>query len=464
MPINIRFPAPSERQELFLRAKSKYVAFGGARGGGKSWAVRVKAILLSLRYNGIRVCIIRKTFPELKANHIDTLIAMLGGIATYKGSEKEFKFPNGSVIFCRYCQNEKDLGKFQGQEFDVLFIDEATHFTEEMYTKFTACVRGVNGFPKRVYLTCNPGGVGHQWVKRLFIDRAYTSSERAEDYAFIQSKVTDNKALMEADPDYIKKLEALPPKLRKAWLEGDWDIFEGQFFEDFINDPDHYEDRMHTNVITPFEVPKDWKIYRSFDWGYSKPFSCDWWAIDYDGRAYLILQLYGCQKDINGTVLADEGLKWNADQVFREVHRYETEHRWLKNKQIIGVADPAIWARDGGEAIIEAADRHQVYFQKGDHQRIPGWMQCHYRLAFDDDGKPMVYFFNTCEHAIRTLPLLQYDEHKPEDLDTTQEDHFADSFRYFCMARPIKPVERKAEEDKPKDPLASNKRYKSFSY
>ena len=265
---------PSEKQKIFLAEKHKYTAFGGARGGGKSWAVRTKAILLALNYPGIRICIIRKTYPELKANHIDNLRGILGDIAVYRESSKEFTFGNGSRITLRYCQNEKDLDKFQGLEMDVVFIDEATQFTEAMYQRISACVRGVNNFPKRIYLTCNPGGVGHAWVKRLFIDRKYKTGEDGNDYAFIRSMVTDNGALMSADPEYIKKLEALPPKLRRAWLEGDWDIFEGQFFEEFLDDSSHYEDRIWTHVIEPFEIPKGWQIYRSFDWGFSKPFSC----------------------------------------------------------------------------------------------------------------------------------------------------------------------------------------------
>lgn len=455
---------PSEKQLEFLKAKKKYVAYGGSRGGGKSWSIRTKATLLALKHPGIKICIIRKTFPELRSNHINELRKLLSDVARYTDSSKDFKFCNGSVIACRYCQNEKDLDKFQGQEYDVIFIDEATQFTEAMYDRIKTCLRGVNDFPKRMYLTCNPGGVGHQYVKRLFLDKAYRHGEDPEEYQFIKAKVTDNYVLMDKDPDYIKQLQALPPKLRKGWLEGDWDVYEGQFFEEFLDDSDHYEDRKHTHVITPFEIPKDWKIYRSFDWGYSKPFSCDWWAVDYEGRAYLILQLYGCRKDETGTVLANEGVKWNAPQVFAEIHRYEREHRWLKDKQIIGVADPSIWAEDGGEPIIASADRNQVYFTKADNQRIPGWMQCHYRLHFDEEDKPMVYFFNTCAHAIRTLPLLQYDEHKPEDLDTSQEDHFADSFRYFCMARPIKPSVAEESKAHQLSPLDSTTRYKRFTY
>ena len=403
--------------------------------------------------------IVRKTYPELRANHITPLKELVGKTAVFKETAKEFLFKNGSVIKLGYCRNIKDLDRYQGTEVDVLFLDEATQLTEEQYDRFKACVRGVNDYPKRVYLTCNPGGVGHAFVKRLFIDRAYKSGENPDDYVFYKSLVTDNAALMENDPDYIKRLEALPPKLRRAWLDGDWDIFDGQFFEEFRDDPKHYKDRMFTHVIEPFEIPDGWNIVRSFDFGFAKPFSCDWWAIDYDGRAYLILQLYGCTQTPN------EGVKWHPDRIFEEIHRIETTHRWLKGKRITGVADPSIWDVSRGEAIIDSADRHLVYFSRGDNKRIPGWMQVHYRLAFDAEGFPMVYFFNTCTAAIRTLPLLQFSDINPEDLDTSQEDHFADSFRYFCMSRPITPMSTSAPSACGDDPLdLSTKRYDSYSY
>ena len=181
--------------------------------------------------------------------------------------------------------------------------------------------------------------------------------------------------------------------------------------------------------------------------------------MDFEGRAYLILQLYGC------TDIPNDGLKWHPDKIFSEIRRIETEHRWLKGKTVDGVADPSIWDASRGEAIVEAADRHLVYFSKGDNKRIPGWMQCHYRMGFDEEGKPMVYFFNTCKAAIRTIPLLQFSETNPEDLDTDGEDHFADSFRYFCMSRPISPIVKKTPEKVYDDPLELNtQRFRQYSY
>ncbi len=435
---------PNEKQKQFLQEKHKIVGFGGARGGGKSWAVRTKAKGLCFRYPGIKVVIIRKSYPELIANHILQLRKELHGAVQYNDSRKEMAFPNGSMLFFRYCENEKDLERFQGNEFDVVFIDEATQFTETQFKDIAACVRGVNSFPKRIYLTCNPGGVGHAWVKRLLIDKQYKDGERAEDYAFIQSLVTDNKALMESDAEYVDWLRALPPKKRKAWLEGRWDIYEGQFFEEFTDDESHYQDRRWTNVIAPFLPPKGWQIYRSYDFGYAKPFSVGWWAVDFDGVVYRIHEFYGCTGEPN------EGLKWNPAQQFQKIAEIEKTHPYLRGREIGGVADPSIWDASRGESVAQAAARYGIYFTPGDNERIAGWMQVHYRLSFDKDGYPQMYIFNTCKDFIRTIPALIYSEKRAEDLDTSMEDHIADETRYFCMSRPITP-KRPTEDFVPQD-------------
>ena len=432
--IELKMPAPNPKQEQALRERHRYVGYGGARGGGKSWFVRWKAILLALRYAGIKILITRKTYRELLNNHIAPLQTLLTGIARYNSTDKCFHFPNGSSIWFGYCAADSDLDQYQGAEYDVWFADEAGQFQEMWLKHIDACVRGANDFPKRTYYTLNPGGPSHSYFKRLFIDRRFTEDEHEEDYAFIQALVSDNQALLKHQPEYVRSLEKLPPKLRKAWLEGRWDIFEGQFFEDFFDRPEHYKDRRFTHVIDPFEIPEHWRIYRSFDWGYNRPFSCGWWAIDGDGVAYRILELYGCTGSPN------EGIKWTPEQVFREIHRIESEHRWLSGKHITGIADPAIWDAQTGESIAEVAAKHQVYFVRGDHKRIPGWMQVHYRLSFDEEGFPMLYVFRGCKAFIRTMPLLQYDKHCPEDLDTEGEDHVADEVRYFCMSRPLKPA------------------------
>ncbi len=441
-------PQPNPKQSLALKERHRYVGYGGARGGGKSWFVRWKAVLLCLRYPGIKILITRKTYRELLNNHIVPLSQILNGIARYNKSDKCFTFPNRSSIWFGYCANDGDLGQYQGAEYDVWFADEAGQFLQEWLVAIDACVRGANDFPKRTYYTLNPGGPSHGYFKRLFVDRNFQSGEYPEDYAFIQALVTDNKALMETQPEYKRSLEKLPPKLRDAWLYGSWDVYQGQFFEDFVNMPEHYADRQWTHVIEPFEIPDSWQIYRSFDWGYNKPFSCGWWAVDHDGVVYRILELYGCTETPN------EGVKWTPPQVFAEIAKIEREHRWLVGKKIIGIADPAIWDAETGESIADTAGKHGVFFSPGDHKRLPGWMQVHYRFAFDDNGYPQMYIFRTCKAFIRTIPLLQYDEHKPEDLDTDGEDHVADEVRYFCMSRPIKPVHAAQPDEFGKSPAA----------
>ena len=472
-------PPPSETQKAFFAERHRYVAFGGARGGGKSWAVRVKAVLLCLRYPGIKVMIVRRTYGELRANHIVPLCALLRcgasdreRLAVYRETKKEISFPNGSVILFRYCAHERDADRFQGTEVDVLFVDEATQQTEEQMDRLRACVRGVNDFPKRVYYTCNPGGVGHGWVKRLFLERRYRPGERAEDYAFIRSRVYDNRALTEADPDYVRRLEALPPRLRAAWLDGSWDVFEGQFFEEFRTEPDMeaaraagcelsaeelLRQRRWTHVIEPIDLSRGqargWKIYRSYDFGYARPFSCAWWAVDYEGVVYRALELYG------GTDMPNEGVKWTPERQFSEIARIEREHPWLRSKTITGVADPAIWDASRGESVAETAARCGVYFSPGDNNRIAGWMQLHYRMQFDENGYARLYVFSNCRAFIRTVPLLLYDAQRPEDLDSSLEDHAADETRYFCMSRPVRALYEPPERAVPFDPLDQNKQY-----
>ena len=476
--MKLLIPPPSEKQRLFLNDAHRYVAFGGARGGGKSWAVRVKAVMLCEAHPGIKVMIVRRTYGELRANHIVPLCALLRcgeegarRLAVYNDTKKELAFPNGSRILFRYCDTDRDADRFQGTEVDVLFVDEATQQPEERMDRLRACVRGVNSFPKRVYYTCNPGGVGHGWVKRLFLERRFRPGERPEDYVFIPSRVTDNLALMRADPEYLRRLEALPEKLREAWLNGNWDVFEGQFFEEFRTSPDLAaaraagcelgEDELRrqgrwTHVIEPIDLSRGaaagWKICRSYDFGYGKPFSCAWWAVDYDGVIYRVLELYGCMATPN------EGVKWPPERQFSEIARIEREHPWLRGKTIAGVADPSIWDASRGESVAETAARCGVVFTPGDNKRVAGWMQLHYRLQFDENGYARMYVFSGCRAFIRTIPLLLYDPRVPEDLDTSLEDHAADDARYFCMSRPVRALRSAAEPEVFFDPLDQMKR------
>ena len=462
---------PTEKQLKFLEMKNLYCGYGGARGGGKSWVIRFKAALLANRFGaedeyreGIRICIVRRTLVDVRNNHIIPMRNMLRGLAKFNQAERTFYFPNGATIHFEYYDNDGDDEHFQGIEFDVIFIDEATQMKEEWLEKIAASCRGVNNFPKRVYFTCNPGGQGHNYIKRIFIDRVYKDDEDPDDYAFVQAKVTDNKVLMETNPAYIRFLKHLPPKLRRAWLDGDFNVYEGQFFETFTNDPDHYNDLRWTHVINPIKIRPHWPIYRSFDWGFNKPFSVGWYTVTDESTfpqgsvVIRIAELYGVQKSGNES-LPDQGVKWTPEKVFATIQQIENEHPYFKGRQVMGVADPAIWDAQLGKSIAETATHYGIYFEPGDHARIPGWMQCQYRLQFDEDGYPKFYVFNTCKEFIRTIPTLQYSERVPEDLDTKQEDHIADEWRYLLMKFLITPVIEQ-EQYQPKfgaDPLGTVK-------
>lgn len=451
----ITMDEPNPKQHLALLDRHRYVAYGGARGGGKSWFVRWKAVLLCAKYPGIKILITRRTYRELLNNHIQPLTAMLHGVAKYNKTDKCFGFPNGSSIWFGYCAGDGDLGQYQGAEYDVWFADEAGQFQESWIKSINACVRGANSYPKRTYYTLNPGGPSHGYFKRLFIDRRFEDGEKPEDYSFIQALVTDNKALMTAQPEYLQSLEVLPPKIREAWLHGRWDVYEGQFFEDFHPDPPADKgdperlrlERRWCHVIKPFDIPKGWTIYRSYDWGYGKPFSFGWWAVDYDGVLYRILELYGCTRTPN------EGVKWTVERQMETARQIEREHPWLRDREILGVADPSIWDGSKGESVADTATKYGLYFSPGVNDRLPGWMQVHYRLAFDGNGYPRMYVFEGCKAFIRTIPLLMYDDHKPEDLDTDGEDHVADEVRYMCMARPMTPIRQQEATPIWSDPL-----------
>jgi phage terminase large subunit len=440
---------PSEKQKLFLTARTKHIGFGGARGGGKSWSVRTKAKLLALRFAGIRILIVRRTYPELINNHINILRTELLGIAKYNDKDKVLKFSNGSTINFAYCDNDKDLDRLQGVEYDVIFLDEATQLSEYQMKTITACLRGVNDFPKRVYYTCNPGGQGHGYIKRIFIDKRYEDGEIPEDYSFIQSLATDNKVLMESQPDYIKQLEALPAKVRDAWLYGRWDIYEGQFFEEFRETPDialceeagvspeeAMKQRRYTHVIEPFEIPRYWTIMCSYDFGYRRPWAMTYYACDPDGTLYYFLEAYGWNGNPN------EGNKMTPDEQFKYISDLERQHPLLKGRKIVErVADPAIWDASRGESVAETAARYGIHFTPGDNARINGWVMVRYYLQFDENGYPRMYFFDTCKNAIRTIPLMMFSDTKPEDLESDKsEDHICDTIRYMAMSRPIKPI------------------------
>ncbi len=457
---------PQPRQAEFMRRYEDEVLFGGAAGGGKSDALVIEA-LRQIKIPHYKGLILRKTYPQL-AELIDKSFLyypLIDKKARYNDSKHTWKFSSGAKIIFGSLQHDKDKYNYQGQAYDYIAFDELTHFTWDEYSYLMSRNRP-NGPGTRCYMraSANPGGLGHAWVKDRFITPAPpmhtirqevelllpggVKEKRWKSRVFVPSKVTDNMALMSNDPSYIVRLASMPEAERRALLYGDWDAYVGQVFGEWKNDPDHYRDRRFTHVIEPFEPPEEWRYYRSFDWGYAKPFSCGWWAVDREGIAYRIHEYYGCKKGE-----PDKGLQMRDSDVFAEIARAEREHPFLKRRQFIGVADPAIWDRQTGESRADVAAKHGIYFTKGDNKRIAGWAQLHERLHFDERGVPRMYIFNTCKDFIRTFPALQYDEHKVEDVDTSMEDHAADEARYFCMMNPVAPRPKIPVDDWALNPL-----------
>lgn len=414
--------APQPKQEEFFLATHRHIAYGGSRGGGKSWAMRRKFVLLALRYPKLKILLLRRTMPELRNNHIRPLQAELDGFAQYKDSEKTFFFPNGSFIQLGYCDHEKDVYQYQGQEYDVIGFEEATQFTEFIKDFIATSNRTTRkDFTPRIYYTANPGGTGHAWFKRLFIDKVYQNSEVAEDYIFIPAKIYDNHALMDADPGYVDKLKNLPDDLRRAFLDGDWNVFAGQFFSEF---------RTEKHVVKPFAIPDHWRKWRSIDWGYKDDCAVYWYACDEDGRVFVYRELY-----VNQTL---------GTQVAKKVYDLSTDDKNIRYT----VAGHDMWQKRGhdfneGESIAEVFANEGVHVEKADISRIVGWNTVREYLANASDGKPHVQIFENCHNLIRTLPMMVYDERKTEDMADGMEDHAADSFRYGLMSRPVrtKPIE-----------------------
>ena len=400
-------------------------------------------------YRGL---ILRKTYPQLSEliDRSRDIYSAAFPKAKYNDSKHYWLFPGGAKIYFGAMQHTKDRINYQGKRYDFIAFDELTHFTWEEYSYMFSRNRP-SGSGTRVYIrsTTNPGGVGHGWVKERFITAAPpltpipTEMNIAKpdgsvirvcrNRIFVPSTVFDNKELLANDPNYLANLSMLPEKERNALLYGNWDSFSGQVFAEWKNDAAHYTDRQFTHVIEPFLIPKEWKIYRGFDFGYSKPFAVEWIAIDHDSRAYIIAELYGCTQN------ADEGVRYTPQQIAAKIKQMEREHPNLAGRHIRGIADPAIAKAETGQSIADMFAKEGVFFDMGDHQRLPGKMQYHYRFAFDERGIPMMYVFNTCRHFIRTIPALVYDTTNVEDIDTATEDHIYDCVRYVLMENPINP-------------------------
>ncbi len=426
MPVKIDLSTTNPKQAAFFRARERYVGYGGARGGGKSWALRQKIKLLALNYAGIRILLLRRTFPELRENHINTLLVELKGLAGYKDSEKVFTFSNGSTIKLGYCDKERDVLQYQGTEYDVICMDEATQFTEYQFETLTACLRGANDFPKRFYLTCNPGGVGHEWVKRRFVSRKYKPTEKPEEYTFIAATVFDNKVLMEKDPGYVDMLNNLSDGLKQAWRDGNWDMLAGQYFSEF--------DRS-VHVIEPFEIPSHWKRYRAIDYGLDC-LACLWIAVDEHGSYYVYREYAQPDKIISEG--SKDILELSSDE---EITVTYAPPDMMNRSQESGKSKADLFMENG------------LILTGSNNDRETGWLAVKDLLKVyeTDEGKDSrLKIFNTCVNLIEHLPALQVDAKHPTDCMTEPHNitHVPDALRYFVIQYiyPSKP-KKKEETD-----------------
>ena len=375
----------------------------------------------------------RRTYPELEQNHIAPIRRMVPPeLGNYSVTQRTMTLYNGSVIKFGHFQNQGAETEYQGQEYDWIFMDEATQFTESEFRTLGGCLRGVNEIPKRFYLTCNPGGVGHSWVKRLFIDRRFrTGSENPEedenpaDYSFIFATVEDNEALMKSSPAYVQMLSSLPERLRRAHRYGDWDALAGSYFSEFSE---------RTHVCRPFRIPASWPRYRSFDYGLDM-LACIWTAVSPEGRCFVYRE--ACRPGL----------------IVNDAARLMLESTGRDERIEATFAPPDMWNRqkDTGKSMAEIFMLAGVGLVKADNNRVQGHLQIKEMLAPDETGRPGLMIFDGCRSLISCLKAIQSDERNPNDCAKQPHDvtHSVDALRYFCISRVLPGLipEETAERD-----------------
>jgi phage terminase large subunit len=419
------------KQQMFAQSINEFpiTLFGGAKGGGKSAGLRKIFLARRCHYPGSSGAIFRKTYPELEANHIRPIFEEYPVLRQYYNeSKKILTLPNQSTLQFCHASCEKDLDLYQGREFNDLGIEEAGQWTEVMFRRLMGSNRSSKpGIPSRAALTANPGGTGHKWLKRLFIERLFNERERSEDYNFIQALVGDNAALSQNDPDYVRRLEAEPSEtLRKAYLYGDWDIFAGQFFGEIRRD---------VHFIRPFSIPPHWNRFGSYDFGFNHPAAFGWFAVDEDGNVYLYRELIKAQMRVDQFAQAVTQFTET-----KEIPIYAGWDCWVQ-KGVIKEGTPP--------TIADEFANHGMFLKKAVIDRIQGAAQLRKYLAWQNlasgRNKPRFFIFDTCPISFDCLTRVEHDPDRIEDVlkidavngDPMTGDDAYDMIRMGLMSRPI---------------------------
>jgi hypothetical protein len=433
-------PHPGPQVEFMSRDEFE-VLYGGARGGGKSECLLMEA-LRYIEFSDYRAILFRRTFPELQ-DLVDRSKIVFDRVypgAKWRAQENRWIFPSGAIVRFAHMQDENSKYLVLGQEYQYMGYDELTHFTESQYTFSKMSCRSTNPkIPARVRATSNPGNIGHQWVRKYFVKagepgKPIIDNRTGTTRCFIPATVYDNPTIIENDPNYVKRLEALPWREREMMLYGNWDVFAGQAFPEW---------RYDLHVIQPFPIPHEWTKFIALDWGYSHPFAVLWFAVDFYDKLYVYKEWYGIAHDEFQEPKDDVGCQLSAADVAHGI-RQKSQHEAIEYL----VSDPKINTQSG-HMMGSIEDEMQGVLMSagipiipGDNNRINGKNQIHSRLKSGPDGRPNLLIFSNCLHGIRTLPNLPVDENKPEDVDTKTEDHWYDALRYGCMSRPMTEITR----------------------
>lgn len=447
------------RQSAFIACPYDDVGFGGARGGGKSDAVAGDFISHEDTYGPHAIAMAFRRERTQLVELIERCKQILKPLGyNWHEQDKYFRGPKGGRLRFTYLESDSDADAYQGHSYTRLYPEEMGTFpSEQPINKLQATLRSGNGVPCQMKGTCNPGGPGHQWVKARYkldefpnglevfkfeFTNPFTKSKIVKTRVFIPSRVSDNKFLGD---DYVANLfQVGSESLVRAWLTGDWSVIEGAFF-DCWSTPKH--------VIKPFTIPPTWVRIRSGDWGYAKPFSIGWWAVaaedtTLDNGTFIPRGCMVRYREWYGKTGPNEGLRLDAEEVAQGI-----KEREQGEKIDAAVLDPSAFAQNGGPSIAERmATSHRILWRPADNTRVgprgamSGWDAMRGRLNGDVEGNPMLLTFSTCTDSIRTIPFLQHDDMRAEDIDTDGEDHAADEWRYACNSRPwvrsslVKPI------------------------